>query len=50
MGTGRRVGRRTQTEKGFGGEAGSRLLQALTQPWLTVSTDARRWTKRVALG
>ena len=26
-----------------------RLLQALTQPWLTVSTDARRRTKRVAL-
>ena len=26
-----------------------RLLRALTQPWLTVSTDARRRTKRVAL-
>ena len=47
--TERGVGRRTQMEKASEVRQAPRLLRALTQPWLTVSTDARRRTKRVAL-
>lgn len=48
VGTENGVGR-TQMEKASEVRQAPRLLLALTQPWLTVSTDARRRTKRVAL-